>query len=36
MGIHWELEGNMLGTKAKKKNLPSPQPKTQKKKIKAL
>jgi hypothetical protein len=37
MGTHWELEGNTLRTKEKKKktSLP-PKPKTQKKKIKAL
>jgi hypothetical protein len=34
---HWELEGNMLRTKEKKKKLSStPHPKLKRKKIKAL
>jgi hypothetical protein len=37
MGIHWELEGNMLGTKERwKKSSPPPPLKTLKKKNKAL
>jgi len=24
MGTHWELEGNMLGTKEKRKKIPDP------------
>jgi hypothetical protein len=35
MGIHWELEGNMLETKEKRKKI-SPLPKLKRKKIKAL
>jgi hypothetical protein len=38
MGIHWELEGNMLGTKEKMKKILPPPPfqKLKRKKIKAL
>jgi hypothetical protein len=36
METHWELEGNMLGTKEKWKTTPPPPPKFKRKKIKAL
>jgi hypothetical protein len=39
MGTHWEFEGNMLGTKEKRKKNPfpsPPNPKLKMKKIKAL
>jgi hypothetical protein len=38
MGTHWELEGNMLGTKEKRKKIlwPPNDPKLKREKIKAL